>query len=421
MVVAACSGAPAEPDRALVDAVRRTAGTSFTFVARAELEGVSDDPAARQGMAILSSARIAGVLRGGDVRARVAALGRPFAELRVVSGTLHLRLQTGALAEITGGAVDPQRLLGRLRDARDLPEELRRVADALLRGDWVGIQGGLGPFNPLDLAAIPGTGGGGPTLDEDEVRAVGRAIRNRFGDLDRVVAELATVEEGDPPRAGLRLLAVSLDLHDGLRALHAAVREALGRPLPEEALQRILAGTPATVGGLRVTVADRLVTQVEADLTEMFSAGGARSGGTARLTVELSDHGQVPPVGAPEDAVTLTSGRLRELLEEAARGTDRRRPPNLAGDAVADVRRLAVAQEVVHAERGTYTERVGDLVEAGFVPARGGSYGACVYDGGQAYVVVATRPGAPAWYVDSRQGGPTDSPEDLGCIPELGG
>lgn len=421
-MLAACGGAPAEPGEALVDAVRRTAGTSFTFTARADLEGVSDEPAARQGMAILSSTRIAGVHQGGDVRARVAALGRPFAEVRVVSGTLHLRLQTGALAEITGGAVDPQALLGQLRGARDLPEELRRVADALLRGDWVGVRGGLGPFNPLDLASLPGAGGGGPGLDEEEVRDVGRALRERFSDLDRVVAELATVEEREPPQPGQRLLAVSLDLHEGLRALRATVQEALGRPLPDEALQRILAGTPATVGGLRVTVADRLVTRVEADLTEMFTAGGARSGRIARLTIELSDHGQVPPVGTPQDAVTVTSGRLRELLEEAARGSERRRvPPDLAGDAVADVRRLAVAQEVVYAGRGAYTGEVGDLVEAGFVPARSGSYGACVYDGGQAYVVVATRPGSPAWYVDSRNGGPTDSPQDLGCTPGLGG
>lgn len=310
VLLTACGGgAPSDPQQALVDALERTGDTSFAFALTADVQDGSSDPGATQGMAVLRSARLSGAHNDGAVSLTIQAMGFEFAELRILADeSLFVRLNTQAIADLSGGMADPQQLLGMLPPG--MPAEIRTFAEAALRGEWVGIEGAFEP--PADAAMLPGDA----PLSSQEAQALVDGLRERVGNLTRFVEDFASVSEVAAGDESARRFAVALDVEALVRAAAEVFEEATGEPPPPDEVEQTIAELPETVTGIEVTVADRLVTAVTVNLVELFGAADepASLPEAAVLTLELSEHGAAPAVERPEGAVTVTAERLQELF-----------------------------------------------------------------------------------------------------------
>lgn len=313
MATACGGGAPSDPQAALVDALERTADSSFAFALTADVRDGASDPAAAQGLAVLRSARIGGVRSDGALSLTIQAMGVEFAESRFLDDdTVYLRINTQAIADMTGGMADPQQLLGMLPAA--LPEEVRDVIEAGLNGGWIGIEGAFQP--PTEGAMLPDE----TPLTQEDAQALMDGVRERFGDLARSVEEFTSVSEVAAGEGAGRRFAVAVDVDAVVRAFAQVFEDATGEPLPPDEVEETVQDLPETLTGIEVTVVDRLVTTVTLNLAEMLAAAGDAGSvpEEAVLTIELSDHGAAPAVERPEGAVTISAERLRELFEEFA-------------------------------------------------------------------------------------------------------
>lgn len=294
---------PADPTRALVDAVERTFAQSFSYEVEVDLDEAAErhllgeQPALRRA---LRSLRVSGQVDASALALRVEALGATVAEVRELDRTeTYWRVDAEALEAVTGQPADRDMFLG---GAAEQSSAARELTDALLAGEWVGVLG--------ETSSPAGTLGAG---DPERLR---EATAEHFGASPAEFASrfLVASEQAGPPE-GQRELAVQLRLRAMVRAGLEMATAAAGRADPEgsrDHLERLLEGVPTGVDGLTVQVEDRRLTRVVVDVLELAGDPDAdsRPPGSLQVSVALSEHGQAPPVTAPEGATEFEAEAL---------------------------------------------------------------------------------------------------------------
>lgn len=428
LALAACGTAPTEPGDAVADAVEQTARDSFAFTLRVETDDAGralmseEDP---QFAALLRSLEVRGSVDRPGVQFTVEALGFEVFELRRVDAERsYVRLDPDAIALLSEGGFDAATIR---RDLEGAPDALRDAGEALLAGDWVGLEG-----DPRDLGddvALPFVPWSGMAADEESKEAFRRHVA---ADVGEFVDRFARVTEAGGDDEAI------YDVTLRLRALAIAIVEMLsesGGPLAwmaDEEVGEDLEDVPEAVGGLTVRIADRRVERLALDVLEVGrSLGEEVPDGSVSIVVELADHGGAAAIVEPDGATVLDLAELFDLFM----GTGHRGHVELGGDVVEapaepyeapegdlerQARLLDAAQETHAAQHGGFTDDVVELFAYGLVsPAPGVAYGLCLYDDGEAYVVgVAAE--SDTVYVDFEgQGQVTSDPGELGCVPEL--
>lgn len=307
LVLAAC-GAPSDPGDALSEAFEATFADSLVYELSLEADsGVLTELAEDQGQvaALLGGVSLGGVVDGESASVRIEGLGSTLLELRSLDegDTLYARLGVrDLLAMAAGGDVDPAALLA-LSGAADLPEDVREVLTAALEGQWVAIEGGL------DRAVRDGASEADLSDQEIEAREIMAELLG--GDLSGFLDRYVTVA-GEDRGDAIRTIEVTFELREFLRAASELEAADAAADAPSD-LEAELADLPETIPGV-VEIRDGLVTELRFSLAEPLREAGAEVSGALDLVLELSDHGEVDPVVAPEGAVSVDADQLGEAL-----------------------------------------------------------------------------------------------------------
>jgi hypothetical protein len=434
-----CGGSgPTSPDEALVDALKRTFENSFSFdisvdadeaVQRALAE---EDP---QLAALVRSGRLTGRTTGDDTTFTAHALGLDVAEIVSMSDeNFYLRIDPGIIALASDGDSSVDDLLG---DLGESPAELREPLEALLAGEWLGVDGAAAKRLAEDT--LPGGMAFG-AMDPGEMRT---AFRAHFGSIQQFVREDLEVTEVESG-----VYDVSLRARDAAGKFTSFVEDVFGEwmglagvPLGEESDH---ADVPETVSGMRVTITDRMIDRVELDVMELARTAGGDDvpDGALRIIADISDHGRVPAVETPTGVRMLDLERLKDAFlgpmgaagefggaietpGEApgeASGYRDDGPGSEAFGPQAAAGLLSSAQGGLAKEGGGYTSDVEELLAADPALAafaeQGVLLGTCTYDAGEQFVVAASD-GGVTMYFDSAATGMTIEPVGLGCEPAV--
>lgn len=353
LLASACGSAtgPADPTAAVTDAVRRTFDRSFAFDVHLEIDDAaasqlgSGEPVVSQ---VLRTLRVTGTVDGPAVRVTVEALGSTLAELRRLDAThTYWRIDAAALAAATDGDLVRKEML------EGLPEDdptAREAATALLDGQWVGIVG------ETDASNLPG--GMGMT----DPGAVRTAIAEHLGASPAELADRFLVASEDAGGQAGRRIAVQVRVRELARAWSEAVLSRMGElgggeDLANEGRRQMeadLEGVPATVSGVTVTVAGRLLEQVAVDLFELVRSASTDPDtgpeGSLTVVVDLSDHGTAGSVAAPDGAAEFQASQIG-VLALSLRPFETGLPMMLGGFGMGLGQRHEVVQEPVSERR----------------------------------------------------------------------
>lgn len=309
LVAAACGGGsvPSDPTEALVDAVDRTSSGSFAFDVQVEMDETASGQMPSDELpvaALLGSVEVTGHTDGDEaVQLTVAAMGQELFQLRQTDAThLYLRTDAGRIAEAFGVPFDRDQLLA---DSQQAPPAVRELAAGLLDGRWVGIVGEPAGLPTEDMVLMGG-------IDPSEIEA---AQREAFGGSPGEFAErFLSAEPADGDTRDEGELAVSLHTRAVAEAMRRSMSEVFGDDDASEDEDAELERVPETVGGITVTVSDRLIRRATVDLFELARSldpdAGDRPAGSLRLVAELSEHGRADPVAAPEDVLEVAGEDL---------------------------------------------------------------------------------------------------------------
>lgn len=303
LVLSACGGG-GTPQSQLEEAAASTADTSFAyeFTVNADEQALQAlGPDGAQASGFLQSFLISGVRSGEAMELRVGLLGFDVLEVRqLAEDEIYLRVGIQDLAGLAGAqpgdlaaAVVPS-----LEQAGLSPEVIAAVG-AALNGQWVGVQG------EVDQEAIQDALGVAPTVDPSEQQE--RAVEALGGDIQGFVeqyVEVVDVQEED----ARRVFDVNIRLRELFRSLAAI--DPSGQV---EDLEADLAQLPEQVGGT-VATADGLIELITIDVAEAIREAGGQVEGAVELRLELSEHGAVEEITAPDDVTTITGEQLSEAL-----------------------------------------------------------------------------------------------------------
>lgn len=301
LVAAACSGG-GSPQGRLESAATATFDSSFAYELTVEVDGEALEalgPGGGQAVGILQSLRVAGRHTEGANEIVFGVLGFDVLELRALGEeAVFLKLALGELAGIAGASVEDlsASVIPSLREA-GLGDEVVSAVEAALDGRWVGVEGEVDPQALQDALGLPDAGGATAAPDEEEVEeALGGDLA---GFVERFVEVVEVREEG-----GSEVFAVNLALRDLIRT---AAEVSPGAPV--EDLEADLGSVPEQVPAT-VTVVDDRITRFAVDVAESVE----QLPGAFEIRLDLSEHGAVEEVTAPDDAVTITSEQLVEAL-----------------------------------------------------------------------------------------------------------
>lgn len=311
LFVGGCGESGEDPSTRLSDAVEATFGGSFAYefritADRSALDAVGDEAGGIA--AFLSGFALDGVVDGERSSFDLRVLGTDVLQVRDVGeDAFYLRV---GLNEIlgSGGApgLDLAADIAPALEALGIDEEVRGAILAALDGAWVGVEGA---FDAQSIAEALG----GEAPAEGEVEG---DVRQRFGeDLPAFVERFVTVEEL-VEEEGTTHYDVSLDLRALLRAA-AELNQDLGNADTLQDLEADLSELPQRVPG-RVTTRDGVITSIVFDVAEAARAAGDDLQGRFDLKLDLSDHGDVAPVEAPEGATTITGEQFTDALRRLA-------------------------------------------------------------------------------------------------------
>lgn len=311
LVAAACGDG--DPESRLAEAFEDTFEGEFAYAFTVEADRNALDAlgeGAGQAAAFLSGFGATGVVQEDAASFSVEILGANLLEVRTI-GDEAFYLQLGLndlLAAFGGGAFDPRDELVPALDALDLSEEVQTTVLDALDGRWVGVEGELDPQRFAELM-------GGEAATEDP-EATAERVRELFGEdvpafFERYVIVEEEVEEDDTTR-----YRVLLQVHELLRAAAELDPDTAGAGALDD-LEADLADLPETVPG-SVVVNDGLVTSIRFDIADAAREAGTTVDGSVLLRLDLSDHGDVPDVEAPEAATVLTAEQFSEALASIA-------------------------------------------------------------------------------------------------------
>lgn len=297
VVATACARAGAvDPSDLLIDALRGSAEGSFAYSLSVELDddARSSLGVARSHAAAVGSLTLTGRVDGASSTASVALGSTEIAEIMVVDDRhLYARVTPDALTLLGGGA---RGIADVTRKIAAFPGRLGEIGSTVLAGGWLGLE--------LDREELARFGIPIPPLSHGEIV---ERIEENVGDPTAFIAEHVSVTED-----------ADADVTDGVRVLHleVAARDAAGelRGVLSEMLPTghwahtalALDDLPESLAGITVHVIDRRIHRVEIDLVEAGDAVGRTVRGTARLVLELRDHGAAESIVAPAQVLILT-------------------------------------------------------------------------------------------------------------------
>lgn len=321
LVVTACGSEPSDPNERLAEAFRETfdAPFSYRFVVEADREALDGlGQGAGQAAAFLSGFAVEGVVHDDTASARVKGLGTDLMEMRAVGEEqLYVRLGVQDLLALLGGGGFAAEDVVPALESMGVSPELRAAVLDLLTGKWVGIEGG---FDPASLGAL--AGGEDQQVDDEEAR---EAFEDAFGEDIPTFFERFVEVVGEPSdEEGVDNYQVLLQLREILRAA-SEMNEELGvsDDLSREDLEADLAELPATVPG-EVSVTDGVVTSIAFRIAETVRDSGTELTGDLDLIVDFSQHGEVEPVAAPEDATVVSAEAVEELFAQLSQMAESR-------------------------------------------------------------------------------------------------
>lgn len=309
LAVGACGGG-GSPQERLEEAASRTADSSFAyeFTIEADEEAVrSFGPEGQQAAGFLQSFAVAGQRAGETMELRVGVLGFDVLEVRSLGEhEVYLRLGIQDLAAVAGAQAGElsANVVPQLEQA-GVPQEVVAAVEAALDGRWVGVEG------EVDERALQEALGAPATTDPSEQAE--HAKEALGGDIEGFVeqyVEVVDVREQD----GNDVFDVNVRLRELLRSLASA--DPSGQV---EDLEADLADLPEQVAGT-VTVADDVIQRIAVDVAEAVREAGGQVQGSVELQLDLSDHGQLEEVVAPDDVTTITGDQLGEAIAALIQG-----------------------------------------------------------------------------------------------------
>lgn len=304
LVAAACS--ESDPQQRLEDAFGRTFDDSFAYQLTVEadeeaLRGLGADSA--QAGAVLQGLAVGGRRDGDALELRVGFGGFDLLQLRSLGDEeLYLKMALDQLGAFLGGGrgFDPDTTVVPPLQQAGVSEEVIAAVRAAFNGQWVGIQG------PIDSERLQEELGATPTATptgQDE--AVREALCEDLEGFAECYLQVQEVTEED----GRTVFEVRLELRELARALAEAA------PTGEqvEDLDADLADLPEQVPAT-VIVQDGVVTRLTLDVAEAMRSGGSETQGSIEVRVDLSEHGEVEPIEAPDGAVSITGDQLADAM-----------------------------------------------------------------------------------------------------------
>lgn len=301
LTTAGCSSP--SPKQRLAGALRSTLDGSFAYqleveADRAALRGLGG--AAPQAATVLRTVRVEGRHAPDAETVTLRLLGIDAVEVRdLPDHRLYLRVGLGQLLTGFEGAAQPGAGVAALLERAGAPDQVVAAARAAAEGRWVGIIG------RLDTAKLRRAAG--PTPGPRPVPAAAALGGDIAGFVERYVEVHRVTEQEDATTYAAAVTAREL--------LGALAQAAPGEEI--EDLRGQLAGVPRRVP-MTVTVADGKVTTIVVDLTGAQGASPTPDGattGSVRLRLEVTDHGNIVPIDAPQPAVSISAEQLLEALE----------------------------------------------------------------------------------------------------------
>lgn len=317
LVLAAC-GDGGDPSEELADAFQNTFDGSFAyeFTVDADADALAElGEGAGQAAGFLSGFSAAGTVDEDAASFAVTLLNQQIFQLRTI-GQEAFYIQLGLndfLAAFGGGGFDPQDELVPALDALGLGEEVKGAVIEAFNGSWVGVEGEL---DTEELSAL--LGGETEPVDEEAQQR----FREVFGEDVPGFFERFVVVEEEESEDDVTSYSVLLQVHELFRAV-ADVNAELG--VDDAAglgdLEADLADLPETVPGTVITADDHveLITfDLAAAMADPDADGEAEAVGSVELRFEITDHDDVEPVEAPEDATVLTAEQFADALAKLA-------------------------------------------------------------------------------------------------------
>ncbi|MDX1619497.1 MAG: hypothetical protein R3320_00800 [Nitriliruptorales bacterium] len=313
LVLAAC-GDGGDPSDRLADAFEETFDGTFAyeFTVDADSDALSGlGEGAGQAAAFLAGFSASGTVNDEDATFAITLLNQQIFQFRTI-GQEAFYLQLGIndfIAAFGGGGFDPQDELVPALDALGLGEEVKGAVIEAFNGSWVGVEG------ELDTDELSALLGGEPAETDEESR---ERFREVFGEDIPAFFERFVVVESEESEDDVRQYDVLLQLHELLRAA-AELNQELG---VDDAglgdLEADLADLPETVAGSVIT-ADGLVEKISFDLADAVrEQGDTEVAGSVELSLEITEHDDVPAVEAPEGATVLTAEQFADALAKLA-------------------------------------------------------------------------------------------------------
>lgn len=302
LLLAAC-GTP-DPQTRLERAVQETIRGSFAY----ELTLDADQAALGDGgptATFAQSLLVAGRRDGDALELRVGLGGFDLLEVRSLSEEeVYVRVRLDQLAGLVGGGFDPQATLVPALEQAGVSQEVIDAVTAAFRGEWIGVQGEIDSQELQDAFR-----GATPTEDAS---AAEQAIREALcDDLTGFIECYVTVEEVREVEG-----ATHFDVELAVRELVRAIAQAASGEEAED-LGSDLAEVPESAPA-EIVVEDGRVTRVRVDLAEAVRSAGGDVPGAMALNLDLSDHGEVEPITAPEGAVTISGDQLADAIAAVA-------------------------------------------------------------------------------------------------------
>lgn len=304
LVAAACS--QPDPQQRLEDAFGRTFDGSFAYQLTVEaddeaLQGLGANSA--QAGAVLQGLAVAGRKDGEALELRVGFGGFDLLQFRSLGEEeLYLKMALDQLGAFLGGGqgFDPDTTVVPPLQQAGVSQDVIAAVRAAFNGQWVGIQG------PIDSERLQGQLGATPTetsTGQDE--AVREALCEDLEGFAECYLEVQDMTEEDGRTV--------FDVRLALRELARALAEAAPTGEQVEDLDADLADLPEQVPATAV-VQDGVVTRLTLDVAEAMRSAGTETQGTIDLHLDLSEHGDVEPIEAPDGAVSITGDQLADAM-----------------------------------------------------------------------------------------------------------
>ena len=420
LVGAACGqgGLPADPTDAVGTALDSTFQNDYAFDFHIDVSDDAFPPGETQGSdaqfaTIIKTLKVAGRVAPGEdygtgrTAVTVSAMGSQFIEVVTINDgeepAASLRVDLSPLAAFIGSTPTPEQVLEQLQ-LQEAPAEVKELVTALVNGDWVTVTGN---FEPGDFGDL---GSEAPSIDPSEAASAAREALG--GDIAGAIERFAVVTEREDAAEGTRVFDLELKVRELAEALVGAIEGIVDEEIPQEDIEEGLADAPETIGGFSVTTEGEVVTRLMLDVGEAARSAGEEgveiAPGDVQVVLDLSDHGEIEAIEAPDAAVTISTDELAELFEQfegqmGGMGQG-------AGDAAqSDLRHAAVMQETYYTENSSYTADLSDLEAVGFQATPDVTL-TIVRGDEQGYCMEAQELQGPLWHLSSTEGNVAEGP-----------